>query len=99
MNILFILIGAFLIIMGGLIWRFKILEVVAFYEENKIKDKNRLARWVGINYIIMGLLVIGNSILGIMLEQVNDMETLVVFTVIFITCVFVMSLGSKKYEK
>ncbi|QVK16750.1 DUF3784 domain-containing protein [Mycoplasmatota bacterium] len=99
MNILLIVIGSFLVIVGGLIWRYKILEIVPGYIEETIKDKKGLAKWIGINYIIMGLLIVINSIICLMIKQKDEIVSVIVFTGILCFFIIIISLGGNRYKK
>lgn len=99
MNILFIVIGSFLFIVGGLIWRYKILEIVPGYIEVTIKDKKGLAKWIGINYIIMGLLIVISSIVCLLFKQIDEIVSIIVFTFIISTFILVISLGGNRFKK
>ncbi len=99
MDVLFIIIGCFLIIMGGMVWRYKLLELVSQYKEDSEINRDGLARWIGINYILLGILINVNSVISMMIEQISDLITITIFT--FLIYLFVISLiyGGNRYNK
>lgn len=50
-----IMFSLFLIICGGLIWRFKMVDIIAGYDSTKVSDPQGLAKCVGSNVLLMGL--------------------------------------------
>ncbi len=99
MNSLFIIIGLFLVIMGGLVWRFKLLALIGGYDEDYVKDKKGLAKWLGINYILMGLLVIINSVIGLIYDDIPEIITIAIFTGIIYFFISLITFGGRKYKR
>lgn len=57
MAILFVFIGLSLVVVGFLIWKLRMVGIIAGYDEGTTKDKAGLARWLGMNLILMGVVV------------------------------------------
>lgn len=52
-----------LIIIGATLWKFKLVELLAGYKENSNIDKDSLAKVSGLSLIILGFLLLAESIL------------------------------------
>ena len=52
-----------LIIIGATLWKFKLVELLAGYKENSNIDKDFLAKVSGLSSIILGFLLLAESIL------------------------------------
>jgi hypothetical protein len=50
---IFAFIGTFLLLMGVLIWKLNLVELIAGYDPNKTSDPQGLAKWVGLNIFVM----------------------------------------------
>ncbi len=97
MLIVFFIIGVLVLGLGGAIWKFNFVEIIAGYEEKRIIDKQGLTKWVGTNLIFMGIVLVFISILGYWFCET------VWISVIFVTVVILFSIriavGCKRYEK
>lgn len=49
--------GTFLILIGLLIWKFKLVHLIPGVRTNSQTDKEGLAKWLGSNIIIMGIVI------------------------------------------
>lgn len=98
MIILLIVIGSFLIILGALIWYFELLEITPGFNEENIKDRKKMARWIGICYMLMGSGFIINSLIT-KYYQLKEIISLVIFTVVIYIFIFIIYIGYKKYSK
>lgn len=98
MSIITGLIGIFLLLVGSLITRFNLVEVIAGYEPNKVKDKEGLARWVGGHLMVMGILGVVSGFLGYFFSGQSLYIALVYFLTIPVLAVKT-ALGSRRFEK
>lgn len=57
-----LLAGLTLIIIGAMLWKFKLVELLAGYKENSNVDKNLLAKVTGLSMLLLGLLLLAESI-------------------------------------
>ena len=99
MNILFLVIGTFVIVMGIVVWRFKILEIIIGINEDNIANRNAYARYIGINYILMGLAINGVALLTFINNKISDLTIIVGFTFILYLFASIIIFGGKKYKK
>lgn len=58
MIVAFIVFAFINILLGGLVWKFRVLQLTSTYNLDRVTDEKGLARWVGLNLIIIGLLSI-----------------------------------------
>lgn len=94
-NIIFIIIGSSLLLLGLLIFKFKMVEILADYDEKKVTDKNGLARWTGSNLILMGVVVIISSLVC----EKADLNVVFFYIPIVILITVRIVIGNRKYEK
>nr|WP_304364462.1 DUF3784 domain-containing protein [Methanosarcina sp. KYL-1] len=90
--------GTFLTLLGTAVWRFRLVDILAGYDEKKVSDKAGLAKWTGRNLVLMGLLILLNVILSISgfepVEKPFLLDILVIFTLAVLTAA-----GARKYER
>ena len=98
MIILFIAIGSFLIIVGALVWYYELLEITPGFNEESVKDRKKMARWIGICYIFMGSGFIISSLIT-KYYQIKELISIGIFTAILYIFIFIIYLGYKKYSK
>lgn len=98
-SIVSIVLGIFLIFLGGIIRRYKIVELLAGYEPNKVIDKEGLANWAGVNLILMGFLALSIGILAYFLPFLNGLPYIICFVVIILIMSIRTAIGCNKYEK
>jgi hypothetical protein len=55
MQKVFLITGFFLAIIGFLIWKFKVIEILRMYNPRTCKDKDALAKWTGLRFMAAGL--------------------------------------------
>jgi|SRR5690554_1250480 len=96
MNLLFIVIGTFLIIVGSLVWYFKLLEITPGFNGKNIKNRKAMARWVGVNYILMGCGFIISTIIA-SYYNLGELLKVIIFTVILYIFIIIIYYGYKKY--
>ncbi len=58
-----LLVGLTLIIIGAMLWKFKLVELLAGYKENSNVDKDLLAKVTGLSILLLGLLLLAESVL------------------------------------
>lgn len=98
MNSVFIFIGLFLILIGLIIWKLKIAWIIAIYNSEKLIDKSGLARWVGRNFILMGMLIILLEIIEIIFPNINTNFIILSYLAIVVVISIVIKAGTHKYE-
>jgi len=88
--------GIVLILTGALVWRFKLLTFIAGNRSDTQTDKAGLAKWIGKNMIIMGIVVGVFAAIQIMLFQ--DTHILVDSAIILVLSTR-MAMGAPKFSK
>ena len=58
-----LLAGLTLIIIGAMLWKFKLVELLAGYKENSNVDKDLLAEVTGLSILLLGFLLLAESVL------------------------------------
>lgn len=58
-----LLAGLTLIIIGAMLWKFKLVELLAGYKEKPNVDKNLLAKVTGLSILLLDLLLLAESVL------------------------------------
>lgn len=94
-NSIFIIVGVFLTILGFLLYKYKMVEMLAGYDENKVTDKEGLAKWSGVNLILMGSTIVVVCLIGLIL----DFNTTILFILTVVASSIRMIIGSKELEK
>lgn len=94
-NIIFIIIGVFFALLGFLVFKFKMIEILAGYDEKKVIDKDGLARWTGSNLILMGIGVVVSSVIC----DIADINSVFFFVSIVLLIVMRIIIGNRRYEK
>lgn len=54
--------GLTLLIIGAMLWKFKLVELLAGYKENSNVDKDLLAKVTGLSLLLLGILLLAESI-------------------------------------
>lgn len=84
-------------ILGIIIWRYKVIEIIAGYDEKKVTDKNGLARWVGLNLMIISIIMIGLYFIFDIYNLENGIA-IVITILVFIVLLTITALGTRRYE-
>ena len=58
-----LLAGLTLIIIGAMLWKFKLVGPLAGYKENSNVDKDLLAKLTGLSILLLGFLLLAESVL------------------------------------
>ena len=66
-----LLAGLTLIIIGAMLWKFKLVELLAGYKENSNASKDLLAKVTGLSILLLGFLLLAESVL-IFKEIIKD---------------------------
>ncbi len=93
-----ILIGLLFLLIGYLVRSKQMVEIIAGYDPNKVKDEKGLAKWVGSNLLLMGLLGLLIGGLGFIFPQINTI-LVIGFGVVIVILAIRTAFGCKKYEK
>ena len=93
-----IFVGLLLLAVGYLIRFQQMIEIIAGYDPDKVTDKEGLAKWVGSNLFLMGLMCLSLGGLGLILPELSTIQVPSFLAIIVILSVRT-AIGCKKYEK
>lgn len=99
MHSIFIFIGMFLILIGLIIWRLKIAWIIAGYDPERVADNDGMSRWVGINLILMGTLIIFLEISEIIFPSIGIGFIIPAYLIIVAGLSIVILIGTGKYKR
>lgn len=99
MDSIFIFIGIFLILTGLIIWRLKIARIIAGYDPERVTDSDGMARWVGQNLILMGILIFLLALIEIMFPKIKNGFIISAYLIIVAGLSIVILSGTRKYKK
>lgn len=98
MSIVYAIVGAFLAILGLVIWKKQMVGIIAGYDKKKTRDNAGLAKWVGRNMVVAGVLWVVFAIILMVAQNVSTtVKVLVPIAVLAVVCVMT-AVGCKKYE-
>ncbi len=84
-------------ILGIIIWKFKVVEIIAGYDEKKVKDKDGMARWVGINLMILSIVMTG-LYLNFKKYELEPPYNLLISISVFLVLLTITAVGTRRYE-
>lgn len=87
--------GIVLILFGTLVWKFKFIALIAG-RRGRETDKEGLAKWIGKNMIIMGMVVWVSALIQILIFK--DTRQLIDFAIILVLSTR-MAIGAGKFSK
>lgn len=99
MHSVFIFIGVFLILIGLIIWKLKIDWIISGYNSGKVGNNESLARWVGRNLILMGMLIILLEGIEIIFPNIKSDFIILSYLVIVVVISIVTKAGTCKFER
>lgn len=99
MNIVFMLVGLFLILIGLITWKLKITWIINGYSSKETGNNEGLAAWVGWNLVIMGALVLILSALGLIFPDINRDIIVILYVIIVLGMAVVIKMGAYWREK
>ena len=92
-------IGLTCFVLGYLVGKKQMVEILAGYDQAKVTDQVGLANWVGVNIILMGILAFVSAGLMAILPEGRVILFLVFFLgIVPLLCVRIV-LGNRKYTK
>lgn len=96
MSKIYLYTGLVLMALGGLIWKFKIVELLRMYDARTCKDKDGLARWTGRSLVLAGLI----SVLAAWspLPELQGKLPLWLYLALIIGVFVLAALGNRKYS-
>ncbi|MCK5476296.1 MAG: DUF3784 domain-containing protein [Candidatus Aenigmarchaeota archaeon] len=97
-SLIMIFVGLHLLAIGYLIRFYKMVEIIAGYGPDKVRDKEGLAKWVGSNLFLMGLMCLSLGGVGLIFPEFI-IRPVPIFIAIILIMSFITAIGCKKYEK
>lgn len=96
MSVVFLITALVLMGLGGLVWKFKMVEILGSYDPRSCKDKDGLARWTGRNLLVAG----GISLLFYFadLPKTHGKFALWLYLALIIGVLVMTALGARKYS-
>ncbi|UFH52193.1 DUF3784 domain-containing protein [Spirosoma sp. KNUC1025] len=99
-TIILAFVGALFVLMGFIIRKFKIANIIAGSDPNSIKDRVGLANWMGKCTVISGLLALFIASLNYLFpSSKSEIYSFIGFIIGFMLCIVVALAGSQKYYK
>lgn len=96
MQMVFLITGVFLAITGFLIWKFKVVEILRMYNPKTCKDKDGLARWTGIRFMLAGLASASAFFLPAYL--INGNFPIFLYLVFIVVVLAIAAYGTRKFS-
>lgn len=98
--ITFFLIGIMLIILGIIIYKYNLLNLLAGYDDSKIKDKDKYANFIGKNLINTGILIIFLSIISLLFPLFIQIVFLIIsISILLIFLILIINIKGKDFIK
>lgn len=96
---MFIVMGGFLFIMGVIFYKFKKIEMLSGYDKNKKYDREGLAKFTGISFMIMGIIpIVSSIILSILNIDFGGIVEILIFIVEVVGLSINVVIKAPKYE-
>lgn len=99
MSVVYAIVGTILVILGAVIWKKQMVSVIAGYDKNKTKDSAGLAKWVGRNLAIAGVLWVIFAIILMVADNIPTALKMIVPIALILTICIITAVGCKRYEK
>ncbi len=99
MNIVFIIVGLFLILIGLILWKLKIAWIINGFSSKEIETKEWTAAWVGRKLILMGMLVLLLAALEEIFPTINKDIIILLYTIIVIGMAILIRIGIYRNNK
>jgi len=97
-SILSITMGLIIFVIGVIIRRYKVVELLSVYNPKKVVDKDGLANWAGSKLILTGVMVVLIGIFAYVLPVSNDTFYIVALIIVSIIMTVWTSIGYRRYE-
>lgn len=93
-----IVIGLLCIILGLVIRKKNMVEIIAGYDPNKVTDKKGLANWVGTNLMFIGVFSIIFGLITTLTPGTGTTRVIIYVVGLFLLTIR-MAIGTNKYER
>lgn len=99
LHIIEIYIGVLLSFLGFIVWHYSVVDILSAYDMNKTVDKHGLAKWVGSNFMIMGVFSILVAVTSIISSfYLNVSISILPFIPVYFILIIRTAIGCKKFE-
>jgi len=96
MQNVFLFTGIFLAVIGFLIWKFKLVEIMRMYNPKTCKDKDGLARWTGIRFMITGLA--SSAVFFLPIQDKGENFPILLYLALIIAVLSITAYGTRKFS-
>jgi type III secretory pathway component EscT len=96
MQTIFLITGFFLAVIGFLIWKYKVVEIMRMYNPQTCKDKDALAKWTGIRLMAAGL--VSASVFFMPIHESNSNFPVFLYLGLIIAVLVVTAYGTRKFS-
>ncbi len=96
MQIIFLITGIFLAIIGFLILKFKVVEIMRMYNPKTCKDKDALSKWTGIRLIAAGL--VSASVFFMPIHESKGNFPIFLYLGLIIAVLLISAYGTRKFS-
>ena len=92
------LVGFFFLVVGFIIWKFKIANLIAGYDAKRVKHPDKLAEWMGNCIMVTGALAWLIGIIGLLFPSKNlDTFCFIAFMVVSMISAPTALIGAQRY--
>ncbi len=85
-------------IIGAVIWKFKMVEVIAGYDEDKVVDKDGMARWVGASLMVSSVIMIASYYFLKQFDISGGTQAIIAISLLLVLLT-ITAVGTRRYEK
>ncbi|MCL1996475.1 MAG: DUF3784 domain-containing protein [Defluviitaleaceae bacterium] len=94
---IFLIPSVLFIVLGTLVVKYEMVELLAGYNEKKVADKKGMARWCGFNLILMGIINI--TLLALFsVAQIGFSYVSFIYMAVIVILVVRTVIGCRRYE-
>lgn len=94
----YIILGLGLMILGVLVYKFKMVRCLVGYRRNRNYDKGKLAKWAGLTIIVVGIIMVIANLIMMQLYKITNSFITTINTLIFLVGIFNISYGCERFE-
>src|SRR6056297_1387728 len=96
MQKIFLFTGIFVAAIGFLIWKFKVIEIMRMYNPKTCTDKDGLARWTGIRFMVTGLA--SSAVFFLPIHESESNLPLLLYLGLIIAVLSITAYGTRKFS-
>lgn len=96
MQKVFLVTGILISAIGFIIWKFKVVEIMRMYNPKTCKDKDGLAKWTGIRFMITGLA--SSAAYFLPMHEGGDNLPLILYLGLIVAVLYITAYGTRKFS-